>query len=810
MGAPRYLFVYIWLLLGAVVATDARVQGFGVLFPTPITSEELEEYAGILSLTPEQSQALEDAFQEYQQACSAIGQDDIPRFSVDRKAAMRDPQKQFDIRVQRKYHRRGLAIRARIAALDNRFLEQLDSQLTEDQQAIMPHVRNLRERERHHWSIVRSGEVRLEPAIDLTRLIGTIDLTVADHKALAPVIQDYDRALTASIQRYASAKIEMIFIYQDAQEHEDRRRKMVEQGIRVLELNRTWLATMASVLPPQTAAELKDTYRKKVYHGIYPDLENAHRKFDAALDMQQLSDDQKIMITAQREAYIEEHARLTEQIIAMLKDIRLLPEYWMAKRTSLVEPLEGLNDLHTLMDRRKKLNSEAVETLAEFFGDGVLRSIRIAAAERYGPREEVRLPKRMPRMMRIQLANTKLRSPPTGGSPMLAMFFVQRYPPINTQLIQQLAETLGLTDSQLDIVLTLHEQYVIDFMSQRNAIPEEITYGEQFLWARGEDDSFHPPTTAEIRDLHEAKLRAISSLEELDDRFFFDELPSIVQTPKQLAIIATARRARLRSVYLRRSGSRLNLPGYFLGGESKLYELDLLSLLESIEPSEEDAEQFNTIRDSYDVTSADLARERFVAVHDCKLLADQMLVETFRDGDEYYEFSLIGDSDLARQFSGACKRLASAEERYYDLNLSTPKQLMELLKPDVARELEDRFREAAYPDIIEDPQAMHEQLETALHNPVLGERQQQAIADLRDEYYPEYRLLIDRLVATQRDPRDTGYYRIADGQISLNFNSKYGQVRQEVKALKFERKEFNASIKRRLALILETHDHHKQ
>lgn len=809
MSARYRLSVYICLVVGLCLGSKAQVQGFGV-FPTAITSEELEEYAAILSLTGAQSQGIEGAFQEYQHACSAIGQDDIARFSTDRRAALRDPAKQFDVRVQRKFYRRCLAIRARIAALDNQFLEQLDSQLSEEQRANMQHVRLLRERERYQSMLLPSGEVRHEPAIDLTRLIGTIDLTAADYKALELAVQGYDGALTASIRRYGSAAIERALVYGTPQEQQERRRKTIERGIDVLKVNRTWLATMASVLPPQTAAKLNDTYRKEVYHGIYPDLENAQRKFDAALDMQQLSDDQKTMITAQRDAYIEQHTQLTERIIAMLDHIRLSPEFWMALRSSLVEPVEGLDELHALMDRRKKLNSEAVETLSEYFGDGVLRSIRIAAAKRYGHREKVRLPKRMPRSLRIQLANTKLRLPPTGGSPMLAMFFVQRYPPINTQLIQQLAEKLGLTESQLDIVLTLHEQYVNDFMSQRSAIPQEIINGEQLLWARGEDDSFQPPTSAEIRDLHEATLRAISSLEKLDDRFFFDELPSIVQTPEQLALIAAARRARLRSVYLQRSGSRLNIVAGFLGGESELYELDLLPLLDNIEPSEEDAEQFNAICDSYDVTSAELARERFLAVHECKLLADQMLVESFHDGDEYYEFSLIGDSDLARQFNGACKRLAAAEEQYFRLNLSTPKQLMDLLTRDVARALEDTFREAAYPDIIEDPQAMHEKLETALRKPDLSEHEQQAVVELRAEYSQLYRALIDRLVATQRHPRDVGYYRIDDGQITLNFNSKYGQVSQEVTALKFERKEFNASIQRRLNLILEPENHRDQ
>ncbi|MEE9128416.1 MAG: hypothetical protein V3T84_00215 [Phycisphaerales bacterium] len=805
MGARHRLSVCISLVVGLCLGSNARGQGFSALFPTPITSEELEEYAAILSLTGAQSQAIEGAFQEYQQACSAMGQDDIPRFNTDRRAALRDPEKQFDIRVQRKFHRRCLAIRARITALDNQFLEQLASQMPEDQQANMQHVRLLRERERYQSILLPSGEVRHEPTIDLTRLIGTIDLTAADRTALEPAAQGYDEALTASIRRYGSAAVERAIVYGTPQEQQERRRKTIERGIDVLNVNRTWLATMASVLPPQTAAKLQNTYRKEVYHGIDPDLENARRKFDAVLEMPQLGDEQKTAITTQRDVYIDQHARLTERIIAMLDHMRLSPEFWLAVASHRAAQLEGIDEVHALMDRRKKLNSEAVQTLSEYLGDGLFLSIRRASYKQYGHREIVRLPKRMPRFVRIQLASGSMAGSLTGGSPVLALFLVQQYAPIKTQWIQQLADELELTESQHDIVLTLHEQYVKDLMTQRDAMPQEIINGEQMLWARGEDDSFLPPTLDEVEELHDAKLRIIDSLRQIDTRFF-DDLGRTVVSPDLAAKLAAARRARIRSLYLRRSGSRLWVFGSYIGGRSELYELDLLPLLNDIEPPAENVEQFNTLCAAYDVASATLAQQRFSAVHDCKLLADQMLVESFHDGDEYYEFSLIGDNDLARQFNGACKRLASAEEQYYQLNLSTPKQLMELLTFDVARVLQDRFREAAYPDIIEDPQAMHEKLETALHKPNLSEHEQQAIAELRGEYRQKYRALIDRLVATQRHPRDIAYYRIDDGQVSLNFHSQYGQESQEVAALKFERKEMNASIQRRLNLILKPED----
>ncbi len=808
MGTYQRVLSCICLVVGLCLGSNAQGQGSS-LFPTPITSEELEQYTAILSLTDPQSKAIEAPFQEYQQSCSAINQSDIPRFDADRRAwRLGGPDAVFDVPAQRKFHRKCLAIRARLAALDDQFLQQLNAHLSEVQRPSMQHVRLLRERARFRLTILRIGQVRHETTIDLAQLLRSIELSADEHKALEAVLERYGSAMVAAVRRYGLALIERMIVWGDEQESQERLTlKCNEPGVGVLETNRKWLEAIAGVLSPQAAARLRDIYRKEAYHGIYPDLENAQRMFDAVLQMPRLSDEQKTAITDQRHTYVELHTQLTDRIIALLHEMRKSPEFWLTGRSSLVTPPDRLGEVHTLMDRRKKLNGEAAKTLAQYLGNAGIRSLRVATHTEYRNKEPVRIPslKRSPRFMRIQLANDTVAGSPMGGSPVLTLFFVQSYPPIKTQWVQQLADTLELTDSQRDIAITLHEQYAKDLMARRNAIPEEITKGEERLWAVGDDDSFVPPTLDEVEELHYAKLRIIESLRQIDKRFF-DDLGGTGLSSEQIAKLAVARRSRTRSLYLRRSGSRLWLKGWFIGGRSELYELDLLPLLDDIEPPAESAEEFSTIRDSYDVTSANLAQQRFEASHDCKLLAEQLFIESFYDGDKYYEFSLMGENDRARQFNGACTRLASAEEQYYQLNLSTPKRLMELLTPDDARVLEDRFRQAAYPDIIEDPQAMHEKLETALRTPDLSEDERKEIVRLRDEYSRDYRALIDRLVATQRHPRDVGYYRIDDGLVSRNFHDQYGQQRQEVEALQFERKELNASIQRRLDLVLGPED----
>ena len=99
----RLLVIFLFVAGLSIVATDASAQIKNTLFPTPITSEEFEEYAEILSLTAAQKNAIESIFQEYQQACSDIGQNEIPKFNADRKVAQRsNPGDAFIISIQKK------------------------------------------------------------------------------------------------------------------------------------------------------------------------------------------------------------------------------------------------------------------------------------------------------------------------------------------------------------------------------------------------------------------------------------------------------------------------------------------------------------------------------------------------------------------------------------------------------------------------------------------------------------------------------------------------------------------------------------
>lgn len=811
MRAFRRLLICISVLTGQLLlTTQTRGQGWDYLFPPRITNEDLKEYVAVLALSPAQHQAIEPAYQRYQQADSEIRRGDVAQFHADREALRMRPEKRLDVAVQRKFHRRCLALRARLAALDDQFFAQLEPQLAEDQQPALQHVRLLRERDRYRWTMLRLSSVRPEPMIDLSRLGRVIEMTPEDRQALGPVLEGYEVSLTAAMRRYASALIERMIVFGTLEDDQDAKHfKLIEHGIKILELNRRWLRMITGVLSPQAAAELRRVYRREAYHGIEPDLRSAHRLFDATLKLSHLTDDQRESLAAQRDAYVAEHTSLTERALKIVDDLRRKSLFWRSMNRTDIDPPDRMSTVHELLARRQELNAEAAELLTPYLGKQGLRAVRRDLYEKYGGKEEVRFPRPTPRFLAIEIGNMTMRGSTGGGSPIFVHGRVANYPPISWRSLARLADQLDLAQPQRETMKRLHEHYVGELTKQRDAIPAHIINSETDLWAASGDVTFHPPTPEEVEARHDAQQQLLDQFQRGDKRFL-DELAGTLLTPDQMPQLAAFRRARLRYLYVRGTRSRLFVHNNLLGGWSELYAVDLLTLLDDIKPSEESTEQFAALCSAYDNETAALAQRRFNLALQCKLLGNLLLVESFHDGEEYYEFSLLGDHERARQFEDACRRLQEAQERYYELNVSTYQQLSRLLDPDSVALLVDRFRRAVYPRLFPDEHAAHDELDAVLRKRGLSADQLGAILELQSEYEQQHRALADRIVAAHRHPKDTTYYRFEDGRIMYNPFNEEAEQRQELDVLKFERKELTASVRRRLALILEPEDRRDQ
>ncbi len=775
----------------------------------PISSDDLETYVELLGLTREQRAALEDPFEQYQSDCSALRQNEIAQFMADRQAHRRRPtEERLDGRIQRQFLRRCLALRARLATFDDQFFLAMEETLGD---GVAPEsiqrLKRLRERARA-LPMSSGSSVAHEIDIDLTQLLRLIDMGEEDRLALEPILVGYEAALTPALTGLAKKAIERRFVFEGTEDYYRQHLRLIERGIDIIDLNRRWMETMAGAASADVGERLRVAYQRAAYRGLLPDHEGAHRAFDAALQLRDLTDEQRASLAAQRDAYVAEHAAVTERLISMIDRLRREATFWRSMYRSDIEPPSSVVEARRLQARRKTLNTEAKELLTTYLGSARMLAIGVETQREFASGMHtrwtpVRLPpvRLHPRSNSLKIANSTMRMGPYRGSPMAVTSNPYSHPLISRDAMTALLDQAGAAESQRSTILKQFDAYKQELVAKRRTLGEELATREAAMWARGEDDSFQPPDDHAINALRQSYNDAHAELKQLDEAMF-DRLAELAQTPQPQGLLTSMRLTHMRRFCLWRMRSRLYVGGYVVGGHSQLYELDLLGLLTDIRPPVENAAQFTAIAQSYERRATDLAKERFVASMDAKILGERALAHSFTVGERNYEFDLTAAGPAGDAFRRACGELGAAEKQYYQLNVATYQQLHALLEPQTARSLRRSYQLAAFPEATEDSTAMHETLGSTVRDAQLAVEQRELVLELQVEYVVKYEVIMERLVSTVRPPSKLALYQFDDaGHIVYHAGSEEYQQYQEIVAIQFERDELNAATQRKLADI---------
>ena len=782
---------------------SASAQGVDHYFPPPINSDDLERYVELLTLAPHQRAALEDPFEQYQSDCSAVRQDEVAQFIADRDSQWKDPE--LDGRTRRQFLRRCMTLRSRLATMDDQFFfvmeETLGDGVTTES---IQRLKLLRQRAIALAPIRRSSGVTHEIEIDLTQLVRRVETSEEERSALESIIIGYEAALTPSLNRLAQMIIERYFVLADPEDYTRQRIRIIHRAIDVIDLNRRWLKTMVATISSEAGQQLRAAYQRAAYPGLVPDYMGAHRTFAAAMELHDLTDDQRAALAAQRDAYVAEHAAITERLIQIVDRLRREPNFWRSMRNSAVEQPAGVVEARQLEARRKTLNKQARELLTPHLGAARMQSIRVEMYTEVSgamPIQPIRLPHVYPRFNSIKIANSTMGIGPSAGSPLAALTSPRSHPLISHDAVTTLLKQLDAAEAQRSAVLEHYDGYVRQVTARRRALGEELQDTEAAMWARGVDDSFQPASDQTIAMFRQSYDDAHTELKQLDEAMF-DRLAVLAQTPQSQGALAAARGAHTRRFCLKGLRSRLWLAGYFVGGESQLLELDLIPMLTDIHPPVENAAQFAAIAQNYERRATDLAKERFVASTSAKILGERALAASFVVGERNYEFDLTAEGPAGDAFRRWCSELGAAQQQYYQLNTTTFDQLHALLDRQTAREFRHRYRLAAFPQETRDSTAMHETLEPAVRDSQLSGEQQERVLELQVEYIVKYEAIMQRLVSAVRPPSKLAHFQFDDaGYIVYHRESDQSRQREEIEAIQFERDELNAATQRRLADI---------
>lgn len=790
------------VVIGLLAPIPAALgQGVDFFFPPPITIEELDEYASMIGLSAEQRRAVEPMVEGYRRGWAQVRQGDIAGFLADYEATRQRWLKgSAGPEVVQAQLRRIRDLRATLAALDEGLFAQVEPLLAEVQKDGLGRARRLRERRRHTASIL----YRLNglDRIDLTQLLGPIDLTPAEREAVEPVVGEYELAFGAALRAYADQVLETwLFPAQGNEEFIQEQTELFLVGVRLSAINRRAVDEIVPLLTDEHARAFRLAWQRRAYAGIAPDPESAAPILNESLDAEDLNGAERRRIAELRDRYVADHDRLNGRIIELIDAARQQIAFWF--RPNNEPPPEEVEAVRALLKSREELNAGALTMLAELLGAERIESIAASIEKPPADGPRMWLPRQWPRPLIVFVDNVSFGGSSMGSSPVRA---IVSFRSMSEPELQRYADELGLSEAQRAAAAELYADYAERFGERFQARSETRKDAGPGCWITNDRGEFVLPTVQQLESDQRSLRRWISELQDIDESFFA-ELERSVLRPGQSSMLPALRRERRRAGYLQSRGPNLELNGVgFADGWSALHQLDLTSLLAGLKAHEDEEEQFASIRDAYDAAATELVRQRVDAVLDCELLANILLIESFREGEKYYECNLMSEGDVGGEFRSACRRYADARRQYDRLNRATCRQMMELLTPQSARRLDARYRQAAYPSLVEDSDALHEKLEQAQQLGGLAEEQQVAIYELRHEYERQYRAITDGMVAAQDALDGLPPFRIADsGRIEHRKSREGSEAREQVRrlrALQFERAELNAVVRRRLAEIL--------
>src|SRR5688500_14558642 len=129
-----FVVAVITALLG--FARGAIAQGTSGILPNPITTHELKGYADRLKLSDQQRQAAEAIHDQYKQEFRALRQGEIATFLKEMRSLQGNVMPKRD--VMETFMKKMDLLNGRVATLDSRMFDQMQTILTDEQMAMMP------------------------------------------------------------------------------------------------------------------------------------------------------------------------------------------------------------------------------------------------------------------------------------------------------------------------------------------------------------------------------------------------------------------------------------------------------------------------------------------------------------------------------------------------------------------------------------------------------------------------------------------------------------------------------------------------
>jgi hypothetical protein len=805
------------LLAALSLQTSALAQGTSGTLPDPINARDLTGYAERLQLSPQQRQAIDSFHEQYKREFRALREGEIADFLKsmrDLNGAGTMPKRD----VVEKFLKKMESLSRKIEQVDDSLLDQMQTVLTPEQLALMPRVRQARQRDRYmsQQMMAFGGQ---GTNVDLSQMLYEMDLTAADRTAVDPTMTGYEAKLTQLMGKLYESASKMMMEMFDAMEKmgfteqsmedpetaqkmgeamqnlwADLTRRSLELANDINQLNRKSSKAIASLLPPATGRTFTHKYWAKAYPEAGMSLEMGDRAFNAALKLKELNEEHRQAIRALQESLDQRVDQKAEQFVEYLDEFRKNRNPFDAGMGNWQEHQQKVVDFQQMINTE---TTASIKSLTDILGPGLVAKIPPGLLSGAPEVTEARLGDDVQVDVAVDATGdgavvaTAVSAAPGFDEDRVQgpdMFLPGA---ISEREISEYSGRLKLTDDQKSVLDGLFEQYAERFGTVTQEEVHRLTLAQQALWKYDEASGTSTgPTETQIDETYRLRQAALEAVNKVDEQFFVD-VETAVLSETQKPLMPSVRMARQRMVYNRGADA------YSAMGSSSEAGIDVARLIRQARLTDEQFDAIATELNQYESQAAAAFKTKYLAAIDLQKAQEKwnsQMMKAQADGGNAMTFA----ANYKNIMGEPAKALRQASEDISKLNHDTCERLIAALPAEQANSLRTQYDRKAFPAIYIDNIACLNQIDAALRLGDLTIDQRAKVNDLAAEYRPAYAHFSEEMA------------RLSSGSVGLGFGMSFEaedwqkwQERQDAMSkIAFDRNELSLKSLRQLRGIL--------
>ena len=769
------------------------------MFPDPINTKTLIQYADRLELSVDQRLALEplhdaylDRFRRLRDKDMQAFQDHLLDIAINfMRSRFAIPQRtELEQLIQEFEH-----VQSKIAAVDRSLFNEIESVIDDQQHLKMQRVRKQRRIQALRTVILNiGGNFNPGARADLVVLVEGLDLSTDEAALVEPILVGYESALLSRARVLhgvlSAATTDMLDTIDELGLRDMTPEQMMQLGENqellealrttfdeasvpfqkavhdISKLNLKTVRKLMKVLGDENTAELRDRYYKSVYQPIYLSPGSYRRRYAEALKLDNIAADLMEQIQLQRDEFVRQDNKIIDELVDVVEESR---EYRTMEVLNEENPETLYAKLGDLPRRRVALLKRADATLEALIGPELFAETgkKTVAAKQGGPAEQpvvVQEPDQPPRVARddelasdiASHAKQRVKDP--------------RLPnPISAGDFQRFVRRSNIGEGSTAVVDLLYQDYRQKF--------DEILYTP--LTAKDETEADEPEPDED--GLLQQRLVALQAA---DDRFF-DDVAIMAVDDRQSKLVHRLRLLRRRAVH----HEVTNAYGPFWGDRGRV--TDLVQLVYEADLDQSTLQTIGPVLDSYESETSPVYKERLAMAKSSK----RRLAAARRAGGSDAAPG-VGEA-IMEKWRQQQQQLTENRRRISNITEEHLEQILEQLPPANAQELRFAYRRKAFPDVYRDSIEIERSIASILKLPNLSDSQRAQVDVIAQSFRTRFMEISDRGITLRREQESEA------GSASFNMPSRR-MIEREVQRerLKFDRDEVCARAMMRLHLAL--------